>query len=121
MGSTLRCPNTCQVQTVGPNGASALDGVASILAHEIAETITDPNTDAWCAAPPRSSQTPYADAVCADSPVSAAVSADSGQPHAHVSPAALDACGALLASVARRATARAQHTAVLCAAYRARD
>ncbi|KAK9840576.1 hypothetical protein WJX81_002140 [Elliptochloris bilobata] len=47
VGSTLRCPNTCQVQTVGPNGASALDGVASILAHEIAETITDPYTDAW--------------------------------------------------------------------------
>ena len=49
VGSTLRCPTTCQVQTVGPNGASALDGVASILAHEIAETITDPYTDAWCA------------------------------------------------------------------------
>ena len=52
VGSTLRCPNTCQVQTVGPNGGSALDGVASILAHEISETISDPYTDAWCALVP---------------------------------------------------------------------
>ncbi len=51
MGSTKKCPGVCQVQDVGPNGASALDGVASILAHELAEAIADPYTDAWCAPP----------------------------------------------------------------------
>jgi hypothetical protein len=37
----------CQAQSTGPNGSSAADGMASVLAHEISETVTDPNGDAW--------------------------------------------------------------------------
>ncbi len=105
VGSTLRCPNTCQVQTVGPNGASALDGVASILAHEIAETITDPNTDAWCAGPPGSGSDRRRHQ----------------HSNVHLCAFAKDAFSALLAAVTRRARARAQQTAVQWAAYRTRD
>jgi hypothetical protein len=39
--------HTCQVQATGPNGSSAADGMANLLAHEISETVTDPHLDAW--------------------------------------------------------------------------
>lgn len=37
----------CQKQTTGPNGSSAADGMANLLAHEIAETVSDPKGNAW--------------------------------------------------------------------------
>ena len=52
VGSVKRCPGFCEFQRVGPNGASAVDGVASIFAHEISEIISDPDATAWYACPP---------------------------------------------------------------------
>ena len=47
VGSVKRCPGFCQYQEVGPNGASAADGIASIFAHEVSEIISDPDATAW--------------------------------------------------------------------------
>ena len=49
VGSVKRCPSTCEYQSVGPNGATAADGIASIFAHELSEIISDPDATAWCA------------------------------------------------------------------------
>jgi len=38
---------SCSWQTVSPNANVALDAMASVLAHEIDETITDPYLNAW--------------------------------------------------------------------------
>ena len=35
------------MQHVGPNGPSPADGMVSIIAHELAEVVTDPYADAW--------------------------------------------------------------------------
>jgi hypothetical protein len=42
-----RCPGACMAQTVGPNGNAGADGMASVIAHEIAESVTDPEVSAW--------------------------------------------------------------------------
>jgi hypothetical protein len=34
-------------QTVGPNGSSGADGMASIIAHELEEAASDPELNAW--------------------------------------------------------------------------
>jgi hypothetical protein len=47
VGDPTRCPSSCQDQTPGPNGSSGADGMASILAHEAEEAITDPDLNAW--------------------------------------------------------------------------
>ena len=48
VGNPDRCPNTCEQQTgVSPNGNPGADGMASVIAHELCETVTDPNLDAW--------------------------------------------------------------------------
>jgi hypothetical protein len=52
IGNPLYCPDHhtphfCQAQSTGPNGNSAADGMASLLAHEISETVSDPFGDAW--------------------------------------------------------------------------
>jgi len=51
VGNTDRCSAACGVvKTVGgntPNGNSGADGMASVMGHEIAEVITDPNFDGW--------------------------------------------------------------------------
>jgi hypothetical protein len=38
---------SCSVQTVSPNNNVALDATASVFAHEVDETITDPFLNAW--------------------------------------------------------------------------
>jgi acylphosphatase len=47
VGNPDRCPASCEAQTVSPNGNSGADGMASVMAHELNETVTDPDLNAW--------------------------------------------------------------------------
>jgi hypothetical protein len=47
VGNPDRCPSSCAAQTVGPNGNAGADGMASIIAHELVEAVTDPQLNAW--------------------------------------------------------------------------
>ena len=47
VGNPDRCINSCAAQPVGPNGNAGADGMASIIAHELEEVVTDPDLDAW--------------------------------------------------------------------------
>jgi len=47
VGDPARCPANCEEQTVGPNGSGGADGMASIIAHELEESVTDPDLNAW--------------------------------------------------------------------------
>jgi hypothetical protein len=47
IGSVSRCPNSCAIQNPGPNGDLNTDGMASIIAHEMEEAVTDPDLNAW--------------------------------------------------------------------------
>lgn len=47
IGSVSRCPSSCAAQNPGPNGDINADGGASIIAHELEETVTDPDLNAW--------------------------------------------------------------------------
>jgi len=47
VGNTDRCPASCEMQSVSPNRDSGADGMASVMAHEAAETVTDPDLNAW--------------------------------------------------------------------------
>ena len=43
VGNSARCLTSCAAQQVGPNGNPGVDGMISVLAHELEETNTDPN------------------------------------------------------------------------------
>jgi hypothetical protein len=43
VGNANRCLNACAAQTVGPNGNAGVDGMVSVIAHELEESNTDPN------------------------------------------------------------------------------
>lgn len=48
VGNPDRCPSACEVQAANsPNGNTGLDGMTSIIAHELSEAITDENLNAW--------------------------------------------------------------------------
>jgi hypothetical protein len=47
VGNANRCLNACSAQTTGPNGNAGVDGMVSVIAHELEETNTDPNLNAW--------------------------------------------------------------------------
>jgi hypothetical protein len=47
VGNANRCLSSCAAQTIGPNGNAGVDGMLSVLAHELEETNTDPNLNAW--------------------------------------------------------------------------
>jgi hypothetical protein len=47
VGNPDRCPSACEAQTTGPNGNAGADGMASIIAHELEEAVTDPDLNAW--------------------------------------------------------------------------
>src|SRR6476661_9117178 len=47
-----QCPRghpggTCSPQSLSPNGDEGADAMASVMAHELNETVTDPHGDAW--------------------------------------------------------------------------
>jgi hypothetical protein len=47
--ATVQCPSACTefANTISPNGNKSADSVISILAHEIAESVSDPYLNAW--------------------------------------------------------------------------
>jgi hypothetical protein len=47
IGNANRCLSACAAQTVGPNGNAGVDGMISVVAHEMEETNTDPQLNAW--------------------------------------------------------------------------
>lgn len=47
VGNANRCLNACAIQTTGPNGNAGVDGMVSVIAHELEEANTDPNLNAW--------------------------------------------------------------------------
>jgi hypothetical protein len=47
IGNPDRCPSACMAQSVGPSGNAGADGMASIIAHELEEAVTDPDLNAW--------------------------------------------------------------------------
>jgi len=47
VGNPDRCPSACEEQTISPNNNAGADGMASIIAHELEETVTDPLGNAW--------------------------------------------------------------------------
>jgi hypothetical protein len=47
IGDPNRAPALCMPQTLGPNGTSGADAMASLLANELSNTLTDPNLTAW--------------------------------------------------------------------------
>lgn len=47
VGNPDRCPSSCSAQTTSPNGNAGADGMASIIAHELEEAVTDPDLNAW--------------------------------------------------------------------------
>lgn len=47
VGNANRCLSGCAAQSVGPNGNAGVDGMASVLAHELEETLSDPQLNAW--------------------------------------------------------------------------
>jgi hypothetical protein len=53
-GNPASCLTKCAGQNVGPNGNAGVDGLINIIAHELAETITDPEIGggtAWSGIP----------------------------------------------------------------------
>ncbi|HWZ45183.1 MAG TPA: hypothetical protein VNW97_17030 [Candidatus Saccharimonadales bacterium] len=51
VGNVDRCPSGCEIQTTGPNSAATgqggIDGMANVISHELEETISDPDLNAW--------------------------------------------------------------------------
>ncbi|MBV9084384.1 MAG: hypothetical protein JOZ62_17050 [Acidobacteriaceae bacterium] len=47
VGNAYRCLNACAAQTLGPNGNAGVDGMVSVIAHELEEANTDPDLNAW--------------------------------------------------------------------------
>lgn len=47
IGNPTQCPKSCAPYSPSPNADVATDGMASILAHELEETLTDPDLDGW--------------------------------------------------------------------------
>ena len=47
VGNANRCLNRCAAQTTSPNGNAGVDGMVSVIAHELEEANTDPNLNAW--------------------------------------------------------------------------
>ena len=47
VGNANRCLGSCSAQTVSPNGNAGVDGMISVLAHELEETTTDPDLNSY--------------------------------------------------------------------------
>lgn len=45
---STQCPNSCSAQgSTGPNGNAGADAMASVIVHELEESVTDPLFNAW--------------------------------------------------------------------------
>jgi hypothetical protein len=42
-----KCPRGCSAQTISPNANLGADAMASVIVHELEETVTDPALNAW--------------------------------------------------------------------------
>jgi hypothetical protein len=47
VGNADRCPSACSAQTISPNSNVGADAMASVIAHELEETATDEDLNAW--------------------------------------------------------------------------
>jgi len=47
IGNPDRCPTSCEEQLISPNSDSGADSMASVMAHETQEAISDPDLNAW--------------------------------------------------------------------------
>jgi hypothetical protein len=47
VGNANRCLASCAAQTTSPNGNPGVDGMASVVSHELEETLSDPQANAW--------------------------------------------------------------------------
>jgi hypothetical protein len=47
VGNAARCITSCAIQAVGPNGNGGVDGMISVVAHELEEATSDPDLNAW--------------------------------------------------------------------------
>jgi hypothetical protein len=47
VGNANRCLSGCAAQTVSPNGNAGVDGMLSVIAHELEEANSDPDLNAW--------------------------------------------------------------------------
>ena len=47
IGNANRCIASCAPQSTSPNGNPGVDGMISVIAHELEETVTDPQLNAW--------------------------------------------------------------------------
>jgi hypothetical protein len=47
VGNSDQCPAACQWQNPSPNNNPAADDMASAIAHELEESVTDPDGNAW--------------------------------------------------------------------------
>jgi len=48
VGDPARCPSACEQQTAAsPNNNPGVDGMANLIAHELDESVNDPDLDAW--------------------------------------------------------------------------
>jgi hypothetical protein len=47
IGNAARCITSCAAQSVGPNGNAGVDGMVSVLAHELEEATSDADASAW--------------------------------------------------------------------------
>jgi len=47
VGDASRCITGCAAQSTGPNGNAGVDGMISVIAHELEETVTDPDLNGW--------------------------------------------------------------------------
>jgi hypothetical protein len=47
VGNAARCINACAAQSTSPNGNPGVDGMVSVIAHELEEAATDPDLNAW--------------------------------------------------------------------------
>jgi len=47
VGNAARCINACAAQSTSPNNNPGVDGMLSVIAHELEEAATDPDLNAW--------------------------------------------------------------------------
>jgi len=47
VGNAARCLSGCAAQTISPNGNAGVDGMISVIAHELEEANSDPDLNAW--------------------------------------------------------------------------